>query len=707
MADKSFSGFFESIPETDFAAGWLKQIFAPVFDDAGAHTIISEAAGTINAGLLLAASLAVAWYTLAGVVNTAQDGKVLGHKWHQVWAPLRVGLGIAMLAPIKGGFGVAQLLVLHIAMLGVGFADTVWATASQKVANGGQVSVHAVPDSDRLMKDLLRLEVCREAAWQDMPAELQKLLTSPAKLSGTKAAVPKAPVAKQEDVTSGIFTKSIVARRYSWDYGVCGSVSIEVAAEAKTTNSGQTYVGVAEKGQIAAAQVAQVEKAMESLRSVAASFVTASRTGGEFPTTAHIDSAKVAYDKAMQEAAKKASTDGQVKARQRFAEKAKEGGWAAAGTWFVTLSTLSGEYTRAASIVPTVNQPQLGRYQNKMTPWFGTAAKTLADADAWWADRYDHKGVGMPSDVEQGGGESIWNRLDFLSPGKVAAVYEAAELTQNDPLGSMVSLGHTALITAESLTLGGVVLWAAGGSLVGDAVGGGSALTFLLPLAWFVLGGLYAVGIMHAYVLPMLPYVFHTLASFGWLVFVCEAVVAAPLWALMHVRFDGAELVDRAQSPGYLLAFNLFLRPVLITLGMLLALAVFPVTIGFVNATFLPAVRAATSGHYVGVLGMVVLLGILTYLHWQLAIRSFQLITLVPDRVSRWFGAGAESMGESEATDKHVNVVGAAIGKAEGASNRMKSAKDKGGDDEGGNGNNGTGSGPFGNTNPTMTLSTK
>lgn len=231
------------------------------------------------------------------------------------------------------------------------------------------------------------------------------------------------------------------------------------------------------------------------------------------------------------------------------------------------------------------------------------------------------------------------------------------------------------LTVAEGFILAGTVVWAAGGSIVGDVVGASGGLSFLLPIAQTVIMGIIAVGIMHAYVLPMLPYIMHTLACFAWLIFVAEAVIAAPLWALIHVRFDGANLIDSAQRPGYVLAFNLFLRPALITLGLLLSLVVLSVFAGFVDQTFYSAMRGATSGHMANIIGLLAMLGILTYLHWQLAVRSFALITLVPDRVARWFGAGAESMGETGDVDKQVAMIATGTSKAEHTKPRLSNTK--------------------------------
>ena len=59
---------------------------------------------------------------------------------------------------------------------------------------------------------------------------------------------------------------------------------------------------------------------------------------------------------------------------------------------------------------------------------------------------------------------------------------------------------------------------------------------------------------------------------------------------------------------------------------------------------------SATADTSAGLVGAVVMLVLIGYLHWQLAVRSFNLITALPDRVSRWFGAAPEAAGEDRQT---------------------------------------------------------
>ena len=62
-------------------------------------------------------------------------------------------------------------------------------------------------------------------------------------------------------------------------------------------------------------------------------------------------------------------------------------------------------------------------------------------------------------------------------------------------------------------------------------------------------------------------------------------------------------------------------------------------------------------GDHSSFIGGLVMLVLLTYLHYQVAIRSFTLITQVPDRVTRWFGQGGENLGEQGDAEKQTSIV--------------------------------------------------
>lgn len=203
----------------------------------------------------------------------------------------------------------------------------------------------------------------------------------------------------------------------------------------------------------------------------------------------------------------------------------------------------------------------------------------------------------------------------------------------------IMGTGSVAVIAGSKfLPLGkaaSAALWAADKSgLVGGMIGR------MMGVLMWVLGGLLVIGATHAYILPMMPYIQVLMFILSMITMVMEAMIAAPIWALMHFRLDGQAFVGEHQRAGYMIMFNMFLRIPIAMLGMLLSVSVFNATILVMSVTFYPAVQSATaSSDGSGFLGSMIMLGMMTYLHYQVAIRSFSLVSTVPGQVGRWFGA--------------------------------------------------------------------
>ena len=169
---------------------------------------------------------------------------------------------------------------------------------------------------------------------------------------------------------------------------------------------------------------------------------------------------------------------------------------------------------------------------------------------------------------------------------------------------------------------------------------------------------LFALGVVHAYLIPMMPFIYMFFISTGMLILVAEAMVAAPIWAFMHIRMDGGDFVDNVQRPGYMIAWNLFLRPALAVFGLILSFSLFSGSFWLLNETFGIASEVATPNDWgIAAIGMLVMAAIQVYMHYQLALRSFGLITELPERVSRWFGQGCEQLNDSRDAEKAFGLL--------------------------------------------------
>jgi conjugal transfer/type IV secretion protein DotA/TraY len=146
------------------AAPLLKQIFGDLVSDGGGSTLFGAYAAHLN---ILAASIGgimIAWFFIAGTVNTASDGEVMGKNWSSVWVPLRFTVAMLCLVPLPSGWIAIQLGIVNVASAGAGAADWVWRATVENFVKGG-LSVAAVspPSGAETVEKALALVTCTQA----------------------------------------------------------------------------------------------------------------------------------------------------------------------------------------------------------------------------------------------------------------------------------------------------------------------------------------------------------------------------------------------------------------------------------------------------------------------------------------------------------------------------------------------------------------
>ena len=152
--------------------------------------------------------------------------------------------------------------------------------------------------------------------------------------------------------------------------------------------------------------------------------------------------------------------------------------------------------------------------------------------------------------------------------------------------------------------------------------------------------------------LPSLPYVIFMTVVVGWILAVLQSIIAAPLWAVMHMTPDRTFV--GSQTQGYLLLLSLFARPALAVVGLFAAMLVSDPIIDFIAKGFF-AMRGAvvTSTGTVGAIS-----SFLSFAWWFMVFgltllpvlyMTFGLPQILPDYVLRWIGAGVNDLGETQA----------------------------------------------------------
>ena len=154
--------------------------------------------------------------------------------------------------------------------------------------------------------------------------------------------------------------------------------------------------------------------------------------------------------------------------------------------------------------------------------------------------------------------------------------------------------------------------------------------------------------------LPSLPYAIFMVVVAGWLLAVVQAVIAAPLWAIMHMR--PSQTFIGSDQQGYLLLLSLFARPALAILGLFAGLLIADPVVDYLAKGFFSMRTAIVTSQES--LGWVV--EFFTFVDWltvfglvllPVTYMVFGLPQTLPDHVLKWIGAGISDLGETQATN--------------------------------------------------------
>ncbi|WP_115703505.1 type IVB secretion system protein DotA [Legionella sainthelensi] len=198
-------------------------------------------------------------------------------------------------------------------------------------------------------------------------------------------------------------------------------------------------------------------------------------------------------------------------------------------------------------------------------------------------------------------------------------------------------------------------------------------LTLAMPLVIAWVGIMVSIGFVTSYYVPVLPYVIFVFGGLGWLMVVIEAMVAAPIVALGVTHPEGHDAFGKGEA-AIMLLLNIFLRPAMMIIGYIAAIALTYVGVWILNAGFDQAIgfvqviqkqslntldaqstvwKAVGGGgdysDWSGVYAYFFSILIYTSLYLTIVQKSFTLITYLPDKVLRWIGGTPESIGQESA----------------------------------------------------------
>ncbi|MFK3777263.1 DotA/TraY family protein [Agrobacterium sp. NPDC089420] len=601
---------------TNIAWQWVSAVLPPDGSSPWGRTL-----QVFTSVLAFLASLGLGYSVVSGIVQSAYTGKVLGDKWHQIWSPLRIIVGIGLLVPLPNtGFSSVHYILRDVvARGGINVADATWNVFVGVVA--GKDGMPIVPVSETgstVAMAILRHEVCAAAYNQG------------GSMWGWEQRLPD---------PAGFNVAGVTV----WAYGAtCGRFSFTIP-EGRSDFVGIRRAAVADIIAAVRPEAARYAKlaAETSGISSADGMRNAISTKLLSPTLVQdIRAMGTRFDSAIVAAAKAEVAAMDMTSRSKLVEAAEQDGFLTAGMYWRALAQIS-------ELTTGLTNERLDDTLPRTDGDFGQAIDRAFSALALQISGETERVNLTANDFASAGDETA----DFLTKllGGVArdmAEWATSSGSDGNAMAGLISSGH-------AMIAGGWAVIAAGATaaaLAGNAVTrffGAAGVDWLLDWSKYVVGALMLIGSLRAYVLPMMPFVFVFMAGMATLAALMEAMIALPLWAMKWLKLDNSgDFAGESVRMGLLLITNIALRPILAVLALCAAYPLFDVTLGTLDKLFVTAFLGQTGGHVVGLVGILVMTGMYMYLVFYSCMKGFGQVWTLPDLVLKWTGqpgAGGEA----------------------------------------------------------------
>lgn len=612
----------------------------PAFGGTGSDAFAAPI-GTFNHLVLIVGGILTAYTILVGTMMTAHDGEVLGKQFHSIWIPIRTAVGSALVLPVFNGYCVAQVVVAWLLVQGIGLADQVWTsfTGNANLVNAVTVGFND-PATYKLAEDVLKATMCVAA----MNAEVQAnpSIYSGANFGKTTINNPNLTITDPESGVTTTIPGSTVYKfgntngTNSIPTDVCGSVT--VATYQGTSSDTASNITAINGAQLDALNTLfnSANTLITTAINTVVSQSTASTTYDTASMRASVNAMILAYNASVKSKAAAAYTS--ASAFQTIANNASQDGWFLAGSWFMKLAAMQEEAQQAVSAVPsstsisdatddnTVKQA-IAKYMPILTQ---ITANSMAQADF---------GITKQTKVD--------NAPDFAQS-LISKITVATISPSENPVMAMKRLGDSLLTTISviaGLVAGGALINVFTGAFTsGPAIGLLTFVVMLMPLLTMI----FLLGVTLSFVLPMLPMFIWIGAAIGWLILAVEAIIAAPLWVVMHLNPKGSDLVGTA-GKGYMMVLSLMLRPVLMVFGLVAAIIMTNVVGQFIATVYTSifTMSQQNSNWVVWLIGALIagpiIYGGMMYVFIK---KMFSIIHIIPDQLLGWIGGGGPSLGE-------------------------------------------------------------
>lgn len=721
IPNDAVAGIFDP-PTTDKSIEYLAAIFGGKIGglQLGVSTDSSGFFGSLFQvfnGIILAVAMVVLTYVSSvSIIHTAHEGEVMGKKWSSIWIPLRSSVGLLLLAPIPGsGYSLIQVTVMWIILNGIGAADRIWNLVLDNLSQGISTSTAIqLQDADtqtlktngkNLAVGMLKSLVCMKLvtngadAAASIEAPFRPYYTTPVGGSGTPLAGylnfgANDPITKDRQ-------------------NICGSIAITV----DVGNLNGFTLTPAQQNALLGYAYAVKQEALNSMISIItpiANDIADSGSGvSSFPSgysNGILYNAVLSYVTSMSKLNQSEAglAVGGTPTQNQVApiDDLRKAGWILAGSSYILftkkqqqnlMSTATASMTSAC---PLINNG--GVDSNKLKSAALGPMLTTATFQPYSSALTDNKILGLfydQSGANTNGyfypmtdrwlyllaliGFGIMLPIIAFNEGGIAAFAAIINLQPQEPLIAIGNAGGIFMRVAEGLwaaLLAASVLITLGTSVMSCASPLGYATTaglmMIIPLLTSLTGGLWTIGATMAFYLPLVPLMIFSTTALSWFISVIESIVAAPIVSLGLIMPAQEEI--GAIKPALGMIASIFLRPMLMLIGLVFASSLFKMSIMMVSEGFkngLNYLGGAENGF--SMFSWIAMLGLYLGFAVTLVNKCYSLIHHLPDKILSWIGVSGEQTDVSAVKEAKGGMDKGSQGFTQAASGVAKGAQDQ------------------------------
>ncbi|WP_299197664.1 DotA/TraY family protein [uncultured Amphritea sp.] len=683
------------------------QMYYSVFGGVAHYSVLDIESGTVDSALaamslvLNLAVFAVLSYLMfivmmGKVIVSGNDGSLMSKRYNDTMAVTRATMSMCGVLPVVGGFCLAQVLVMFMAIQGSFIADEVNAAGNEFVYTNGGVATYK-PDRfkiNSLVNSMIKSEVCA-AATNDYYNE-HDYYDKIYKVAFTDTG-------KGVDTAEGV---QYLKFSYINPLGreVCGSVEFKIGTD-KYLGHGDAPTGI--WGEMSDHQKAIRDKYFNAHRVALIethNFIATAITPGMVRPGRDIDAD--AFSEAVKNAKKKyantviklmlaeseqLSAEWQKQVNDRFQKNSltfsAARGWVYNGFTWLDKSRAESFLSTLAREVPTSSFPDIDTTHEFEEAFVSERLKRAMDVVQ------QIKGMSASDEANKPKSEDEYHDKDYetLAEGIFASQdFEATtsyvfsnflrsalidtqfDFKHYDPITNLQHLGYRMVNAGWAMLFMGVAIdvaanaaeetaennivytaakWASFGVL-GGAKGGAMTLVEHVTGMIFSLSGiLIAVGSALAYWLPSLPFFMWDLAVLGNYLLVAVAFMAAPLWMAAHAMPEGDGFAGDHARQGWIVMITILARPSIMVITWHISLLLMR-AIGEFTTIYLEYIPLSNAEAFVGLWGTLVQLVIFIIFEAVITFRCVSLIYEVPDQLPIYYGgqttSGNESIGEGK-----------------------------------------------------------